>query len=335
MKKISALLIVLIAAAGIAAAGEAKEAKEAAEAKQKKSIIAVFDFELKAGVPEELKIPLSAKLREALFSTNKYEVIDKSNIEVILKQQGEQLKECYSQECAVEVGRLVTAQKILTGSVSKLGKAFSISLSLTNLESGLMEKVVTEQCRCELEDLSDFVAALALKIIGEESKMEGKLEIKVTQTGADVEVDGRLIGSSPLTEPRVMKLGKHTVKISKTGYEPWQRDVTIENNKTISITATLSRKGGVVVSEGTSMHKLPGWLLLSAGVMAGAGGGFYYMNSAATFKKYNDAETNADLKKYKDQVNQELLMSRVLGGVSVVAIGTSLYFLLKPAPANE
>jgi hypothetical protein len=50
-----------------------------------------------------------------------------------------------------------------------------------------------------------------------------KLSIQSTPDGADIEVDGSFVGSTP--SALELAPGEHTVVVSKKGYEPWQRKV--------------------------------------------------------------------------------------------------------------
>ena len=82
--------------------------------------IAVLDLEVGKDVSVSLLRPLTERLREELFNTGKYRILDRKNMEKILVQQGINLSDCTSSECAVNVGQLLSVDKIVTGSVSKV-----------------------------------------------------------------------------------------------------------------------------------------------------------------------------------------------------------------------
>src|SRR5216683_1216333 len=50
------------------------------------------------------------------------------------------------------------------------------------------------------------------------------LEISSTPPNADIEVDGNFVGNTPSSLG--LASGEHTVKITKSGYKPWQRKIT-------------------------------------------------------------------------------------------------------------
>ena len=59
--------------------------------------------------------------------------------------------------------------------------------------------------------------------------------------GADVYVDGQFNGNSPATLK--LKPGKHTIRVSMTGYSDWTRDISTDAGSSVHLTATLQKAG--------------------------------------------------------------------------------------------
>ena len=57
----------------------------------------------------------------------------------VLKEQGFQQSGCTTDECIVEIGRLIGVEKIISGSISKIGNIYSVSSRLVNVETGEIE----------------------------------------------------------------------------------------------------------------------------------------------------------------------------------------------------
>ena len=57
-------------------------------------------------------------------------------MEEILKEQAFQQTGCVSSECAVEVGKMLGVQNIITGSISKVGTIYSVEARAVSVESG-------------------------------------------------------------------------------------------------------------------------------------------------------------------------------------------------------
>jgi hypothetical protein len=70
-------------------------------------------------------------------------------------------------------------------------------------------------------------------------KLKGGISF-ATQEGAEIYIDGRLIGVTPLRKPMELDAGPHMVTLKKAGFFTWSSEVTVESNKTLPIRITLS-----------------------------------------------------------------------------------------------
>lgn len=68
----------------------------------------------------------------------------------------------------------------------------------------------------ELE--GSMLAAVNMQI-AELENLTGTLELEIEPSGAEIKLDGRPIGSSPLSEPLRLSLGDHELQISEPGFE--------------------------------------------------------------------------------------------------------------------
>jgi hypothetical protein len=71
------------------------------------------------------------------------------------------------------------------------------------------------------------------------SKEEGKIVLTSVPDGADVYVDESFVGNAPAT----LKLpaGKHTVKVSQSGYAVWTKNVSVFSGSEVNMKATLEK----------------------------------------------------------------------------------------------
>jgi hypothetical protein len=63
-----------------------------------------------------------------------------------------------------------------------------------------------------------------------------ELEVSSTPDGADIEIDGNFVGSTPSTMG--IAAGPHHLSVKKTGFKPWERKITVSSGH-IKIDATL------------------------------------------------------------------------------------------------
>ena len=70
-------------------------------------------------------------------------------------------------------------------------------------------------------------------------KMRGIISVATTE-GAELYVDGQLIGVTPIMRPIEVDAGTHTVTIKKANFYAWTSEVTVEANATLPLRITLS-----------------------------------------------------------------------------------------------
>jgi TolB-like protein len=111
---------------------------------------------------------LSNMLRTELFKTRKFKVIERGQMDEILKEQKFQMSGCTSQECAVEVGQLLGVQYMVTGSVDKVGSTYLADIRMVNVENGEIHNAVNETCMdCRIDMvLVKTMKSVAAKLAG-------------------------------------------------------------------------------------------------------------------------------------------------------------------------
>ncbi|MDP8207573.1 MAG: CsgG/HfaB family protein [Candidatus Electryonea clarkiae] len=93
---------------------------------------AIMDLEIGGGIPGVYQKTLSDRLRLELLNTGRFLVIERNAMEDILVEQGFQLSGCTSDECAVQMGRLLGVDRIVAGSVGRVGETHSVILMTSN-----------------------------------------------------------------------------------------------------------------------------------------------------------------------------------------------------------
>jgi len=129
--------------------------------------LAVLDIDISSKIDQDVARPLSDSIRKEILMSGKYEVIDRGNMDKIMKEQAFQMTGCTSKECAVEVGQVLGVGKIVIGSLGKVGKMYYLSLSLVNVETAKTERVEDDSCMCEMEDLVESSKRTARKLMAQ------------------------------------------------------------------------------------------------------------------------------------------------------------------------
>jgi TolB-like protein len=151
----------------IVSSAEADEKANKPSVKTVENYIAVFDFEVTTG-DAGISRPLADKVIHEFSQSGKYEVIDRGNMNKILKEQRFQMTGCIAQECKVEAGQILGVGKIVSGSVGIVGKTYYLTLLLIDVRTGKVELSAEDECRCEIDELLGSTKRLARKLIGEQ-----------------------------------------------------------------------------------------------------------------------------------------------------------------------
>ncbi|MCD6579337.1 PDZ domain-containing protein [bacterium] len=131
----------------------------------KKVVVAVIDIKAKAGISDDLASTISDYLRTKLLNTNRYIMVTRANMTEILKEQNFQQSGCTTQECAVQMGKLLGVSKIFTGSLGGVGSIFLINIKMLNIETGQIEKAESMQAASE-EDLLKAINKITSLLTG-------------------------------------------------------------------------------------------------------------------------------------------------------------------------
>jgi|CZKC01.1.fsa_nt_gi hypothetical protein len=71
------------------------------------------------------------------------------------------------------------------------------------------------------------------------STLPATVSVSSTPDGADIFSDGAFVGNAPANLK--LSAGKHTVKVSMTGYKDWSRDITAQAGSEVRLTAILEK----------------------------------------------------------------------------------------------
>ncbi|GAB4178810.1 MAG: hypothetical protein Kow00108_14660 [Calditrichia bacterium] len=134
---------------------------------QNKKNIAVLEIESGGTLTKSEETALTNRLRSKLVATNAFNVVERNQMDAILKEMGFQMSGCTSVECAVEVGRILNVQQMVAGNIGKIGSLFTLDINIIDVETARIVKSFSENYRGEIEGLIDYMEAIAKKIAGQ------------------------------------------------------------------------------------------------------------------------------------------------------------------------
>ena len=76
--------------------------------------------------------------------------------------------------------------------------------------------------------------------LDELSDLSGAVRVTSNESGASVELDGKPLGVTPLAVGQRVSLAAHRVLVQKAGFEPFEKEVTVQSNQSVVVEATLT-----------------------------------------------------------------------------------------------
>ena len=216
--------------------------------------VAVMDFSGRS-VSKDEAAALADRFRSELSQQGAYEVMERAQMDLILKEQAFQQSGCVDQSCAVEAGQLIAVTKIVTGTVSRVGGIYSVNVKMTDVATGRIDQNISEDCDCPIENLlTTTMARIAARLAGRDvaasqgiaiQKGDASLFVKTSPEGARVYMDGRMIdGTTPLTVEN-LNAGRHLIRVTK-GNMAAKTEVTLTTDKVKRLDLTLTKQQTVL-----------------------------------------------------------------------------------------
>ncbi len=227
----------------------------AVQTKPAKIIIAVQDLKGN-GLDQAAAGIISDRLRSECINTGVFRVMERSQMEDILKEQGfQQTGACDDQSCIVEVGRFLGVDRMVAGTVGRVGDFYTISLRMIDVVTGEILFTVNVDYKGSIEDvISRVTGEAALKLAhsaGDEAAKimiagkKGDLYITSEPSDALVEIDGKKIdGRTPLTL-QGYTAGEHRIAARRNNYFG-SKIITLEPDDLLKVDLVMREGEGAV-----------------------------------------------------------------------------------------
>jgi curli biogenesis system outer membrane secretion channel CsgG len=132
-----------------------------------KTNIAVINLKSSSGVATGEADLISDRLRGDLFNTGKVNVMERDQMQEILKEQGfQQSGACSNEACMVEMGQLLGVEQLVTGSLGKVGSMFLVNLRIIDVKTAKITKVVSKDIKGSIEDVVGELGPIAVELVG-------------------------------------------------------------------------------------------------------------------------------------------------------------------------
>jgi hypothetical protein len=260
-----------------------------------------------------------------------------------------------------EAGKLLYEDGDYAGSSLKFQRAYELSkdprllwnraAAEKNLRHYVIVKELVQQYLKESSGyITDMDRADAEALIETVSAFVAKLNVTVNQPGASISVNGKPVGKSPLTEPVMVDMGQHEIKVELAGFKPFSRMVQVAGGGTTAVDFTLEadkhegilriivghdamiRVDGKMVGMGQWQGTLPSGVhtveVSAKGKQTYVGEGLVQDNQTATMR----VNLQNEPAKAAPAAGSGVPTWLWVGGAAVLAVGAGVggYFLFKP-----
>lgn len=144
----------------------------AAFAGEKAPKYAVSELEAQGGVEKNVAALLSTEVCNKLYEIRKAEVVCPSDLKALAQVQGQVLAlgGCKDGNCTKNLAKLAKADRVITGSVGKVGEAFLLQLALTDAKNGKILARVSENAEGDASELLNRIGPAVTKLTAKKKR---------------------------------------------------------------------------------------------------------------------------------------------------------------------
>jgi len=158
-----------------------------------KITLAVLPFS-SAGVKEYEAISLSNRLHSELVKTKRFQVVEIEKVEALLKEIAFHQSGIFREEYVAQVGQMLGAQLMITGSVGKVGTTYTVDVRIINVRTRQVIYAKTENSKGKIDELLQLMNEIAWELAHPKSKKQDLTENKKSKKWLWVVGSSVLIG---------------------------------------------------------------------------------------------------------------------------------------------
>lgn len=249
--------------------------------------IAVWRFDA-LGIEPELVARLETLFRMELDRLAKQPMPSRREIERVIT--GDQ-RECTGEEkCLAAIGKRLGVDVVVTGTVGALGDSYVLNIKAVETSTARqLTRIQSDPLRGSPDDLIESVRVAAYKLLAAD-QLHGSIQIQTDLVGAEVQLDGKGAGKTPLPQLGVIArqpLGKHRLRVQAAGHAPFEEDVEVRFQKVSQVVVRLLPSDRVIgTGKVTRVERRPlytrTWFLVTVGAAAAALGGYVGWRAGTT-----------------------------------------------------
>lgn len=258
--------------------------------------LSVLGLEAVAGTPDTLAAAITEAMRQRVAGAPGYRLVpgrDLVEVKLVFSCPDE------APQCIAQAAQSIGASKVIFGNVQPVSTdAYLVTLKLLDAERGMVDTWISEQVtKAQANPVGLRAPVQKWFATLTRQSLPGSIKVTGGVVGAAVWLDGAqagLLGNEGLTIAGVTA-GQHQIAVSKTGYEKFERTLTLGSGATEKLAVQLKPIGGVeppaAVAPGAAAMvaapaepeapapphmgaRVTGWALLGVGLVGIGFGGY-------------------------------------------------------------
>jgi hypothetical protein len=196
-----------------------------------------------SGVTQEVAANLTQILSSEIKRVEGASVVSRQDIQAMLEMAATKAQlGCDDMSCLAEIGGALGVQRLVVGTVGRLAGSYVISLRLIAVQNARVENRITETFSGGEETLIRAVKHAGRTLLGITQAAPGSLAVSSSEEGARVTLDGKERGTLPGPPLAGITLGRHTVKVHKSGFYDFSTEVYVDPAETTVLWAPLKAR---------------------------------------------------------------------------------------------
>lgn len=218
---------------------------------------AILPVQIEGEMSEADQAALTSELVNGL-QRGKFAVVAPSEVTASVGEVGQ----CDDAKCVKNVAAKTGASHVVQARVQVVDRDYDVQLELFDAKSGTSLAKSSEGCEiCGIVDAGSIVSTAAATLrtkLDAMAKGPSTLSVVSDPTGAEVRIDGDVVGVTPLDRPVIP--GKRVLRVSKEGFIAIEREVTFVEGVQESISFELDKVPSRLPSRPW------GWVSLGVGI---------------------------------------------------------------------
>ncbi|HTJ43153.1 MAG TPA: PEGA domain-containing protein [Kofleriaceae bacterium] len=143
-------------------------------------------------------------------------------------------------KCIAEIGKRVGVDVMVAGSVAALGDSYILNIKAVDVQSAKqIRRIATDPLRGSPDELIEAIRVAAYRLLAPD-QLHGSIVVLTDLVGADVALDGKPAGKTPLAQPIAkLPIGTHTLRVEAPGYVPFEDKVEVRFQKSTRVVVRL------------------------------------------------------------------------------------------------